>query len=191
MKKLFKKNLKNKKGLSSIELAIGVLIAFLLFAGFLDFLSISNKMQAMSTTSTYLSRVLSNQGCLAQNPSSCVDIDGSTGYNVEYIKNKNFVTSKELYNTVQSIMTHEQIESQDWTVKINNQVLSPNTTTRLFNFRERINVSIEINYNWDSLRLLVPGGNSFLKGTLNSKQSIVSAYKLRNDNGDNGFKYGD
>lgn len=190
MKKLFKNkvNIKDKKGLNSIELVIGVLIALLLFATFLDFLSISNKMQAMTTTSTYLSRVLSNQGCIAKNPNSCVDSSGNTGYNTEYIKNKNFVTSKELYENINNIMKREKIEAKDWTVKINNHILNENTNTKLFNFRERIEISIEINYKWNMLSQLIPIITK--NGTLKSKQSIVSSYKFRNDNGENGFDYG-
>ena len=68
-KKIVKK-IKNSKndirGLSSLEATIGILIVIVLLAGYLDFIVISNKMQALSTTNTYLSRVISNQGCVVK-----------------------------------------------------------------------------------------------------------------------------
>lgn len=190
-KKIVKKikNIKNDvRGLSSLEATIGILIAIVLFAAYLDFIVISNKMQALSTTNTYLSRVISNQGCVAQNPSSCITSDTHEGgYNVDYIKNKTFVKSSEIYNQVDRIMKSESIPSSDWSVTIDGVPLTSNTTTRLFRFREIINIKIEVRYRWNNLSGFLPINLPEQKFT--SNQRIVSTYQLRNQGSDIGFDY--
>lgn len=187
--KKIKEHIKNNtKGLSSIELTIGILITIVLFAGFLDFIIISNKMQALSTANTYLSRVISNQGCVAQNSSNCV-IRGTNegGYDESYIKNKTFVKSSEIYNQVDRIMKSEGIPTSDWTVTIDGLTLTPSTQTRLFNFREIINIKIEVKYKWSNLSNLLLVNLPTQKFT--SNQRIVSTYQLRNKDENVGFDY--
>ena len=149
-KKIVKK-IKNSKndirGLSSLEATIGILIVIVLLAGYLDFIVISNKMQALSTTNTYLSRVISNQGCVRQNPSSCVTSSGESGYNVDYIKNKTFVTSAEIFNQVDKIMRSESVPTSDWSVTIDGVPLTSTTTTRLYQFRDIINIRLKLDIN--------------------------------------------
>lgn len=175
------------KGLSSLEATIGILIAIVLFAAYLDFISISNKMQALSTTNTYLSRVISNQGCVSENPSSCVTSSGESGYDVNYIKNGSFVKSSEIYNQVDRIMKSEGVPTSDWTVTIDGVTLTSRTQTRLYNFRDVINIKIEVRYKWTNLSNLLPINLSTQKFT--SNQRIVSTYQLRNQDGDAGFDY--
>lgn len=176
------------RGLSSLEATIGILIAIVLFAAFLDFILISNKMQALSTTNTYLSRIISNQGCVAQNPSSCQTSDThETGYDVTYIKNKTFVKSSDIYNQVDKIMKSEGIPTSDWSVSIDGNTLTPSTTTRLFRFREIINIKVEVKYKWSNLSGFLPINLPEQKFT--SNQRIVSTYQLRNKDSNAGFDY--
>lgn len=188
LKNIFNKLKKDKKGLSSIELVFGALISIIIFAGFLDFLIISNRMQAMSTSMTYLSRTLSNQGCLANNPETECLLNGETGYRIDYIKNKTFVNSDELFQRVENIMRNEGISNDEWSVRINGVELSPRIITPVFDFRDRIDIEIRIEYSWTNISNLLffnlPGGE------FTSNQEIVSSYKFRNENSDSGFEYG-
>lgn len=186
--KTLKERIKNNiKGLSSIEATIGILITIVLFAGFLDFILISNKMQALSTANTYLSRVISNQGCVAQNPNSCTTSTSTGGYNVDYIKNKTFVKSSEIYNQVDRIMKSEGIPTSDWSVTIDGVPLTSSTQTRLFNFREIINIRIEVFYQWNNLSNFLP--INLPKQKFTSNQRIVSTYQLRDKDSNAGFDY--
>ena len=186
--KKLKEIVKSKKGLSSIELVFGALVCIVVFAGYLDFILISNRMQAMSTSMTYLTRTISNQGCLSNNPESNCLINNKTGYVKDYIKNKKFVTSQELYNEVKSIMDNEKIPTSDWKVLINGSQLTSSTQTKLFNFREEIEIDIKIKYKWSNLSQLLPINIPDKEFT--SNQTTLSLYKFRDKGSDSGFQYG-
>ena len=190
MFKFLKKKFKEKKGLNSIEMVIGSLVTITLFAGITDFINISNRMQNISSTMSYISKVMSNQGCLSNNPESIyVNSDGSQYYHIDYIKNKKYITTNTLYNSVTQIMKNDNIPTSEWRVYINNELLTPQTNTKVFDFREKIPIKIEIDYNWATLSKILPVGQNTLSGTFKSSQSIISTYQIRESDGSIGFQY--
>lgn len=186
--KRIKNTIKSKKGLSAIELVIGTLASIVIFAGYLDFLTISNRMQAMSTSMTYLTRTISNQGCLANEPEKTCLINDVGGYDTDYIKNKKFVTSKEIFEQIETIMKSETIPNSDWEVLINGKKLTRNTQTRLFNFGDEITIDIIIKYQWKNVSnfLLI----NIPEQEFHSNQTTRSLYQFRNQGSDSGFQYG-
>lgn len=192
MLKFIKKKIKEKKGLNSIEMVIGSLVVITLFAGMTDFIKISNRMQSISSTISYVSKVLSNQGCLANNPESVyVNPDGTQYYNISYIKNEKYIDSRTLFEAVSNIMRNDGIAEDEWRVFVGGQRLTSSTKTKVFNFRERIPVEVQVDYSWGTLSNLLPISSDALSGTLNSSQEIVSTYKIRDAEGDTGFQYGE
>lgn len=190
MLNFIKKKIKEKKGLNSIEMVIGSLVVITLFAGMVDFIKISNKMQSISSTVSYISKVVSNQGCLANNPESVyVKSDGTQYYDISYIKNQKYIDSRTLFQTIQNIMRSDNIGDNEWRVFIDGQPLTATTKTRVFDFRERIPVEVQIDYNWNTLSGLLPISNNVLGGTLKSSQEIVSTYRIREAGSDQGFEY--
>lgn len=190
MLKKFKNRLKDKKGLNSIEMVIGSLVVVALFAGMTDFIKISNRMQSLSSTMTYVSKVVSNQGCVAMNPESVYrDSSGRELYNIDYIKNKKYVSSEELYENVSEIMKSDGIPEDDWKVYIDGKRLTPSIKTDLFDFRERIPVEVRIDYRWGTLSNILPVDEDTLGGTFKTSQDIVSTYKIREAGSDAGFEY--
>lgn len=191
MFKFLKNKFKEKKGLNSIQLAIGTIILSFLFAGTIDAVNIANRMQSLSSAMTYISKVVSNQGCLTNNPETVyVNEKGEKQYSINYIKNKKYVDASSLYNTILNIMTSDGIPRSDWKVTVGGVTLSPNMKTPLYDFREKIPVTIEIAYSWDTLSSLLPISNNVLKGKFKTEQEIVSIYKVRDGNTDDGFIYG-
>lgn len=191
MFKFLKNKFKEKKGLNSIQLAIGTLIMSFLFAGTIDAVNIANRMQSLSSAMTYISKVVSNQGCLTNNPETVyVNEKGEKQYSISYIKNKKYVDANSLYNTILNIMTSDGIPRSDWKVTVGGVTLSPSMKTPLYDFREKIPVTIEIDYSWDMLSSLLPISNNVLKGKFKTEQEIVSIYKVRDGNSDDGFIYG-
>ena len=191
MFKFLKNKFKEKKGLNSIQLAIGTIILSFLFAGTIDAVNIANRMQSLSSAMTYISKVVSNQGCLTNNPETVyVNEKGEKQYSINYIKNKKYVDASSLYNTILNIMTSDGIPRSDWKVTVGGVTLSPNMKTPLYDFREKIPVTIEIDYSWDTLSSLLPISNNVLKGKFKTEQEIVSTYKVRDGNTDDGFIYG-
>ena len=110
--------------------------------------------------------------------------------NISYIKNKKYVDANSLYNTILNIMTSDGIPRSDWKVTVGGVTLSPSMKTPLYDFREKIPVTIEIDYSWDTLSSLLPISNNVLKGKFKTEQEIVSTYKVRDGNTDDGFIYG-
>ena len=191
MFKFLKNKFKEKKGLNSIQLAIGTIILSFLFAGTIDAVNIANRMQSLSSAMTYISKVVSNQGCLTNNPETVyVNERGEKQYSISYIKNKKYVDASSLYNTILNIMTSDGIPRSDWKVTVGGVTLSPSMKTPLYDFREKIPVIIEIDYSWDTLSSLLPISNNVLKGKFKTEQEIVSTYKVRDGNTDDGFIYG-
>lgn len=191
MFKFLKNKFKEKKGLNSIQLAIGTIILSFLFAGTIDAVNIANRMQSLSSAMTYVSKVVSNQGCLTNNPETVyVNERGEKQYSISYIKNKKYVDASSLYNTILNIMTSDGIPRSDWKVTVGGVTLSPSMKTPLYDFREKIPVTIEIDYSWDTLSNLLPISNNVLKGKFKTEQEIVSTYKVRDGNTDDGFIYG-
>ena len=191
MFKFLKNKFKEKKGLNSIQLAIGTIILSFLFAGTIDAVNIANRMQSLSSAMTYISKVVSNQGCLTNNPETVyVNERGEKQYSISYIKNKKYVDASSLYNTILNIMTSDGIPRSDWKVTVGGVTLSPSMKTPLYDFREKIPVTIEIAYSWDTLSSLLPISNNVLKGKFKTEQEIVSIYKVRDGNTDDGFIYG-
>lgn len=184
------KKLKEKKGLNSIEMVIGSLVVITLFAGMTDFIKIHNKMQSVSSSISYVSKIVANQGCLTNNPeSSYINSNGTKYYYIDYIKNKKYVDSNTLYNSINRIMQSDGISSSEWRIYIGGQQLSPTTHTNLYSFGDRIPISIEIDYSWGVLAGILPISESMLSGTLRSSQDVVSTYKKRDAGSDTGFTY--
>lgn len=186
-----KNKLKEKKGISSLQITIGALIVSFVFAFLCDLVHVSNRMQSISSAMSYVSKVVSNQGCLTNNPESAyVDSSGNRLYEIDYIKNKKYVDANNLYNAVLNIMNSDGIPTSDWKITIGGQTLSANMKTPLYDFRERIPITVEINYSWNTIANMLPINSSLLSGTFASSQEIVSNYKIRYANSDEGFIYG-
>lgn len=188
---LIRKKINEKKGLNSIEMVIGSLIVIVLFAGMADFIRIHNRMQSISSSMTYISKVVSNQGCLANDPENAyVRADGTKYYYKTYIKNKKYVDSTTLYNTIKTMMENDKISTSEWRIYVGGKKLSSTTKTDVYDFRKKIPIEVQIDYSWKTLAGLLPVSESSLSGTLKSSQSIVSTYKIREAGSDTGFTYG-
>lgn len=187
-----KNKIKEKDGLNSIELVIGSLVIVMLIAGLTDFINVSNRMQSVSSTMNYVSKIVSNQGCLSPNPETSYTKNGKQLYFKSYIKDERYVTPAQLYTAINTIMNSDGISSNEWRVYVDGQLLSSTTETQLFNFRDRIPIVVEVDYNWNTLANLLPINNSLLAGTFRSRQEIISTYSVRSDTSDDtGFTYGD
>lgn len=191
MIKYIKNKIKEKQGLSSLEMVIGALVIVAVFAGMMDFINISNRMQSLSSTMSYVSKVLSIQGCITSgNPEAIyLDSSGKQLYDTDYIKTGKFVNANTLFNTVNEIMSSDGIESDEWRIYIDGALFTPGHTSKLYDFRERIPVRVEIDYTWETIGNLLPINNNLLSGTFNTSQEIVSVYKIRELDINDGFEY--
>lgn len=185
-----KKKLKVKDGLTSIELLVSSLTLIIIFAGLCDFIIISGRMQSISTVMTYMSRTLSVQGCLSNTPEqSYKDTSGKQLYYINYVKHKNYITSREFHTHVKRMMDLEAIPENSWRVYIDGELLTPTVTTPLHDFRDKIEISMEVDYEWRTVSQLLPTAGRIITGKFNTSQNIVSTYKIREADSDIGFDY--
>lgn len=160
--------LKNKKGASSIEIAIGVLIFIIVVCGFIDLTIILKKINTVSTTTTTVARILGQQGGIGSK--------APEGHHGDYI------TSTELYANIYKSFELSGIKDKDWDIYINNVpfVGSKNGSVQKFgtyDYGKPINVKIKMKYGWTLINNFIPGQ---ITQTKTSKRNVVSSFSIRN-----------
>lgn len=168
MKQLFQKmkeKLENKKGMTTLEVAISVIIVVSALAGFVDMVNTSQKIDTASSVTGYVGRVVANQGGVQTAP---------TAHHVG-----NYVTSAQLYREVQTILKNGGIAEEDFKLTINAQELNSTTNLPLQSVGDRMKVELTITYGWDLISQVVPGE---LKGEKVSTREVVSSFKVRDGN---------
>lgn len=154
---------KKKMGVQSLTLIIGVLVGFIAIGGLGDLTILQTKFSTLSQQTGYVSRAISDQG-------------GITPAQIENYYGR-YVTSQELYSNVQSAMNNSGISDENWEVRVGGQILTPATILPIYDYRERIPVSITINYDWPFSKRFIPGYSG--EGSRTSQVEVVSTYKVR------------
>lgn len=165
MKRFFKaigKKLKEKAGMTSIEVGIVVLIALMALGGFVDMVNNSQKLDTASSVTGYVGRVVANQGGIRTAP---------TEHHVG-----NYVTSQQLYREVQMILQNGGIPEEDFTLLINNQEIKSDSNMRTLDFGERMNIELKVRYGWDMIAMMNPGDFASEKV---SSRVVTSSFKVR------------
>ena len=157
--------LKENKGVMVIETAIVSIIIIICICGIVDLNSVMKKHNSISTTATYISRVVSKQGGVRTSPPD--------GYY------SNYVTSQELFNNVQFVLNKAGIKNDDWDVYINDYKLSPNSYLPVFSRGESIKVSLKAKYKWSIVSQLTP---IRLEQSKTANRNVVSTFKNRTSN---------
>jgi len=160
------KRKKNKKGMTSIEIVLSVIIVILIVSGFVDLTGILRRSNAVSMNTSYVSRVVGNQG----------------GIQTRKINNFNgrYIPSSELYGNVKRSMNSSGIPDDEWEVKVYGIKLTPNTNIPVFDYGTRIPVEVTVNYKWGLTDNFIPGN---LEGVHESKSTVSTTHKVR----DGGF----
>lgn len=157
-----KKETLNKKGVTSIEIVVSVLIIVIVVCGFVDLTGILSRTNTMAMNTAYISRVVGSQG----------------GVQTSQISNFSgrYVNSNELYNNVKRSMNSSGIEDDEWEVKIDGVRLTPTTNLRVVDYGSRLPVEVTIGYQWYLTRNYLPGE---MKGTKTSKSNVSTTFKIR------------
>lgn len=164
------KKIKNKKGLNTLQTVI-ISIVILICAGFfIDLINITEKQQAVSMTSTFVSRIISKQGGVR------------TATPNEFKESDDYVNSVELYNKVKKVMNNADIPDTDWTLQVKTPLdglvtIKGNTNLALADIGSSMEVILTVNYKWELASKLTP---ITPKGTIKSKRAAYSSLKIRN-----------
>lgn len=157
-----KEKLANKKGVTSIEVVLSVLIVIVIISGFVDLTAILRRGNAVSTNTAYISRVVGNQGGVQTN-----QIPNFSG---------RYVTSNELFSNVQRSMRSSGIADDEWEVRIYGVPLSEGTNLPVYDYGSRIPIVVTVDYEWGFTQNFIPGD---IEGTHESKNSVVTTHKIR------------
>ncbi|MCC0671437.1 MULTISPECIES: hypothetical protein [unclassified Clostridioides] len=154
--------LKNNKGFTSLEVAIFSIIFLICIAGIMDFQNMQKKFNSISSTSTYISRVVGHQGGIRTSvPSNYLD---------------SYVTSQKLYQDVKYILGKAGIAEEKWKVYINGYELSPDLYMPIIGRGTNITTQLKFSYDWDFLSQIIPIEK---EQTKISMRNTISTFKLR------------
>lgn len=160
MKKYINKYIKNKKGLNAIQTAIGVFIVLICICGFIDLTTTMYKFNALSSTATYVTRIIEKQGGI--NPTPPKSFVGE------------FVPTAELYNDIKAIMNNAGIADDKWEVFVNNVKVAGNNYGIIKYYGEDIKVEVRIKYSWNMVKNFIRINNEYTKSvTRHSKSSLI------------------
>lgn len=164
-------NLKNKKGVSTIEIVIGVLIFIVVLCFMMDLLILMWKFSVIAQTNTEVARIAGIQGGFLNTPP-----DAYPG------GNKNYVTISELESMLNDKFKSAGIASNEWEIRIGgNGGITKNGAKRpvRFDYKETFSVEISVDYRWDFMSNILPGN---LRQTITSKRPAMSEWKYNYDN---------
>lgn len=137
--------LKSKKGMSTIEVVIGVLVFMLVFGFMLDLVMLTWKFNAIAQTNTQLARIAGIQGgILSSAPAHWPGGNGS------------YMSRSEMQSMVADSFSSAGIRSGDYTIDLPN---------RRYEYGETFETEITVDYEWEYMSMMLPG---------NFRQSITS-----------------
>lgn len=157
-----KERLTNHKGITTIEIAISAMIIIIALAGFVDMVNVSQKMDTASSVNGYVGRVVAAQGGVQVQPTV-----HHTG---------NYVTSPQLYREVKTTLANGGFSEDEFELKVNGRVITPETNVPIVSFGERMDIELSVDYKWE----LIGGAlGTELGSTKTSKREVVSSFKFR------------
>lgn len=160
MKKIINKYIKNKKGISSIQTAIGVFIVLICICAFMDLSTTMYKFNALSTTATYVTRIAEKQGGITTIPPS--------SYRGE------FTSSTDVYNDVKTIMNNAGINDSQWDVYVNGGRLNGFNDTPVRYYGEDVVVEVKVRYGWNMVKNFLRMNQEYEKtATRTTKSSLI------------------
>lgn len=155
----------SKKGMTSLEIIIAVLVVVVIICGFVDLTTILQRTNSVSQNTAYISRVVGSQGGVRT-----TQIDNFAG---------TYVTSDDLYRSVKRSMNSSGIEDDDWEVTINGNILNESTNVPLKDYGSRMKIQVSVDYKWGLTSNYVPGD---LEGTTTSSNEVFTTHKIRDGN---------
>lgn len=157
--------LKNKKGASTIEIVIGLMIFILLFGFMLDLIVLTWKFNVVAQTNTQIARIAGLQGGIQSSAPN-----GWAGGNSSYI------SSSQMQRTVLDKMNSAGIKPGDWTVRIGNGTITSGSAgqSKRYDYLETFTTKVEVRYTWDFMSMMLPGNFS---QSLSSERPAMSEWK--------------
>lgn len=159
---------KDKKGVSSLEIVIGLLIFLIVFCFLLDLLILIWKFSVIAQTNTQVARIAGIQGGASTSPPA-----GYPG------GSSNYITITELNKIVRDKFDSAGIKSTEWEARVGNgRIGRSGNTTAYHDYKDDFTVEITVDYRWDFMSNILPGN---LRQTIVSKRPAMSEWKYNYD----------
>lgn len=158
--------MKNKNGISSIELIISMMIFLLVLCFFLDITMLTWRFTSLSSVNSNVTRAVSIQGGVRTTAPS-----GYPGGNTEYL------SSRKIRDLVADVLHGAGVEDADFDVYINGSKLRNNSNIQI-DYLKPVNVKITTRYDWKYVSNLIPGS---LNHRVTSERNALSEFKYNYD----------
>lgn len=165
--KRFKEKHNGKKGITTIENVVNVMIFLIVLALLVDLLILGWKFSVISQTNSYVTRTAGLQGGILSSAPA-----GYPGGNTAYIG------TAEMKDKIDSYFSGAGFEAGDYEVRVNGRNVSSGYSTGEIDYRENISTEITVDYEWQLISNFVPGN---LKQSIESTRGSVSEFKYRYD----------
>lgn len=152
---------RDKRGMSSLEMVIAILIFIVLFAAFVDIAVIGIKFNTTTQAVQYVTRVAAVQGGIMNST--------PTGYPGG---SANYVTRSEMISHLNEVMGESGLEPEDWSITLNGVSLKGGQHQA--DYMQSLQVRIRVNYEWQMLSGMLPGNFKFF---MENQRSTVSEFK--------------
>lgn len=158
--------IKNKRGISTIEIMIGMLIFLVTLCFLTDLLMLLWKFSVVAQTTTQVARITGIQGgALASAPT---DWPGGAG---------NYVNISGIHRIVEEKFETAGISSSEWTMKIGGGNVGKDGTraTGQIDYTDNFTVEAIVNYHWDMTSNILPLVN--LNQIITARRPAMSEWK--------------
>lgn len=167
--KLKKNLILNKKGSSTIEIVIGLMMFVLVLGFLLDLIMLTWKFNVVGQTNTQIARIASIQGgVLSSAPYSYPGGDA------------NYINIYQMKNIVEDKFQSAGISPNNWTVYIGNGRITSSSAipSSQYDYKQDFNTSITVTYTWEYMSKMLPGN---FTQTITSKRPAMSEWKYNYD----------
>lgn len=159
---------KNKRGMSTIEIVIGVIIFLMLFCLLFDLFTIMWKFSVIAHTNTQVARIAGVQGGVLKSAP-----EGYPG------GDSNYITVNELNDIVRDKFASAWIKDGEWGMKVGNGSLGrEGIKPAKHDYLQDFTVEVEVDYEWVMVSNFIPGN---LKQTITSKRPAMGEWKYNYD----------
>lgn len=172
MKKTILNLRKNKKGMTAIEMVIGVIIFLIVLSFMLDIMVLFWKFSVVSQTATQVARITGIQGgALTSAPQAWPSADG-------------YMTIHDLNTMVQDKMDSADVEN--WTMTIHNGRIGTQgvSSTSQIDYKDSFTVNLTIDYKWKFVSNFIPGMD--ITQSISAKRPAMSEWKYNYGNWNGG-----
>lgn len=156
----------SEKGMTALEMVIGVLIFVLLLAFMIDILVLFWKFSVLSQTTTQVARIAGLQGGVLNKAPE------------DWPARESYITINDLNGIVERKFDSASVDSNDWEMSIGHGGLrktGQTSSTGEIDYKEEFTVETRLDYEWTYMSKVIPGMN--LVQEIRAKRPAMSEWK--------------